>query len=112
MTPAKLGSWTYREVLPLLVRRIRLSLQNEFPAGPELPEHPVEDSFEAGVAPVELEPFGDAEAENDVELRLLQFNEDVTVQDVVALQSNEMDVIKSLFRQNLKKNDTEMNTGA
>lgn len=77
---------TYRQFLFLFIAGPVLRLQDKFPARPQLCEHPFEGHFQAGIAPVEMEPFGHRKAQDQVILGRFRQQEALIFQDVVCLE--------------------------
>lgn len=59
--------------------------------------NPFEEPFEAAVSPVQVNPFGDAEAQNHIILLSLSEQEVIVLQDIIGLKGEEeMDVRRNM----------------
>ena len=57
---------TYSQILFLFVGGPQLGLQDEFTSRPQLAVHAFKRALQAGVAPIEVQPLGDTQGEDDV----------------------------------------------
>lgn len=77
---------SHREFLPLAVRDPGLRLQDEHASRTQVSEHSVEEALQATVSPVQVDPLGNAEAQDDVILWPLGQQQNITLQDIVPLR--------------------------
>jgi len=81
-------SRSHRELLPPHVGVPGLRLQDEDAPGAEVAVDPLEEPLEAAVAPVQVDPLGDAQAHDDVILRPLGHQKIIVLQDVIGLKED------------------------
>lgn len=77
---------SYRQLLSPDVGLPGLGLEDEHASGTEMSIDPLEEPLEAAVPPVEVNPFGDAQAHDHVVLRPLSHEQVVVLQNIVGLQ--------------------------
>lgn len=84
MTYKKISS--HRQLLPADIGLPGLRLQQEQASRPQVLEDPLEESPEATVPPVQVDPLGHAQAHDNVVLWPLSQHQVIAVQDVIGLE--------------------------
>lgn len=80
------SSTTYRQLLPPHVGLPGLWLQDEEASWAQVSVSSLEEPFEAAVSPVQVNPFGDAQAQDHVVLLSLRQQQVIIIQYVVGLE--------------------------
>lgn len=74
-----------RQLLPPHIRLPGLRLQDEHAPGTEMSVDSFEEPLEAAVTPVQVNPFGNAQAHDHIVLRPLSQKKIIVLQDIIGL---------------------------
>ncbi len=80
---------SYADILLFAVRGERLRLNNEHASGSKVKVHLTEESLNSLISPVEMNPFGQTQRQNDIILGLLVIQSRVTGGNIVTLREKE-----------------------